>query len=39
MRVMVFAMPFLGKIFCILIITMFIFALFGCQMYGQLEKG
>ncbi|CAD8110743.1 unnamed protein product [Paramecium primaurelia] len=39
MRVMVFAMPFLGKIFCILIITMFIFALFGCQMYGHLEKG
>ncbi|CAK63943.1 unnamed protein product (macronuclear) [Paramecium tetraurelia] len=39
MRVMVFAMPFLGKIFCLLIITMYIFALFGCQLYGRLEKG
>ncbi|CAD8104211.1 unnamed protein product [Paramecium primaurelia] len=39
MRVMVFALPFLGKIFCLLIITMYIFALFGCHLYGQLEKG
>ncbi|CAD8121632.1 unnamed protein product [Paramecium sonneborni] len=39
MRVMVFALPFLGKIFSLLIITMYIFALLGCHLYGQLEKG
>lgn len=30
MRVMVFALPFLGKIFTILMIAMLIFALIGC---------
>jgi hypothetical protein len=39
MRVMVFALPSLGKIFTILIICMLIFALIGCQLYGAIDKG
>ncbi|CAD8096268.1 unnamed protein product [Paramecium sonneborni] len=39
MRVMVFALPFLGKIFTILMIAMLIFALIGCQLYGQIDSG
>ncbi|CAK82706.1 unnamed protein product (macronuclear) [Paramecium tetraurelia] len=39
MRVMVYALPFLGKIFFILIDTMLVFALFGCQLYGQIDSG
>ncbi|CAD8200926.1 unnamed protein product [Paramecium octaurelia] len=39
MRVMVFAFPFLGKIFTILMIAMLIFALIGCQLYGQIDSG
>ncbi|CAD8209125.1 unnamed protein product [Paramecium pentaurelia] len=39
MRVMVYALPFLGKIFFILIDTMLVFALFGCQLYGQIDQG
>ncbi|CAD8075871.1 unnamed protein product [Paramecium primaurelia] len=39
LRVMVFAMPYLVKIFTILIITMVIFALFGCQLYGRIDSG
>ncbi|CAD8123231.1 unnamed protein product [Paramecium sonneborni] len=39
MRVMVYALPFLAKIFFILIDTMLVFALFGCQLYGQLDSG
>ncbi|CAD8111377.1 unnamed protein product [Paramecium primaurelia] len=38
-RVMAFAVPYLVKIFTILIITMFIFALFGCQLYGKIDSG
>ncbi|CAD8147067.1 unnamed protein product [Paramecium octaurelia] len=39
MRVMVFALPFLGKIFTILMIAMLIFALIGCQLYGEIDSG
>ncbi|CAD8125822.1 unnamed protein product [Paramecium sonneborni] len=39
MRVMVYALPFLGKIFFILIDTMVVFALFGCQLYGKIDSG
>lgn len=39
MRVMVYALPFLGKIFFILIDTMLVFALFGCKLYGQIDSG
>lgn len=36
---MAFAVPYLVKIFTILIITMVIFALFGCHLYGKIDSG
>ncbi|CAK56635.1 unnamed protein product (macronuclear) [Paramecium tetraurelia] len=38
-NVILFALPYLGKIFSILIITMLVFALFGCQLFGTIDKG
>ncbi|CAD8095967.1 unnamed protein product [Paramecium sonneborni] len=38
-RVMGFAIPFLAKIISILIITMIIYALIGCQLFGKIIDG
>ncbi|CAD8196993.1 unnamed protein product [Paramecium pentaurelia] len=38
-NVILFALPYLGKIFSILIITMLVFTLFGCQLYGTIDSG
>ncbi|CAD8191236.1 unnamed protein product [Paramecium pentaurelia] len=38
-RVMGFALPFLAKLISILIITMIIYALIGCQLFGKINKG
>ncbi|CAD8114498.1 unnamed protein product [Paramecium sonneborni] len=38
-RVMGFALPFLAKLISILIITMIIYALIGCQLFGKIKKG
>ncbi|CAD8054707.1 unnamed protein product [Paramecium primaurelia] len=38
-RVMGFAIPFLAKLISILIITMIIYALIGCQLFGKVKKG
>ncbi|CAD8120846.1 unnamed protein product [Paramecium sonneborni] len=38
-NVILFALPYLGKIFAILIITMLVFALFGCQLFGTIDAG
>lgn len=34
-----FAIPFLAKIISILIITMIIYALIGCQLFGKITSG
>ncbi|CAD8198931.1 unnamed protein product [Paramecium pentaurelia] len=38
-NVILFALPYLGKIFSILLITMLVFALFGCQLFGTIDAG
>ncbi|CAD8181015.1 unnamed protein product [Paramecium pentaurelia] len=38
-RVMGFALPFLAKLISILIITMIIYALIGCQLFGKIIEG